>query len=95
MQRGQYLEGVLVKLFKFIEDLLKLQFNAKIEWSEYRDLTFEKGYIGRAFSEHETGIYICRQAEMLCTGKEASVDQNLLKEYRKHILQNLLSYSHT
>ena len=68
------MESILVKLFKFIESQLKLQFNTKIEGTEYRDLTFEKGYIGKVFSEHETGIYVCRQAEMLCTGKNAPVE---------------------
>ena len=95
LQRGTYLESILVKLFKFIEAQLKLAFNTKMEKTEYRNLTFEKGHIGKSCGEHETGIYVCRQAEMLCTGKQTLEEWNWLSGYRNHILQNLLSYSHT
>jgi Ulp1 family protease len=60
LKLNRYLENILVKVFKFIEEELKLNFHQKIEFSEYRDLTFEKGFDGATFKDHETGVFTCR-----------------------------------
>jgi Ulp1 family protease len=58
LKQYRHLENILVKAFKFVEDEVRLNFNQQIGNTSYKDLVFEKGYCGPAFSDHETGVFI-------------------------------------
>jgi hypothetical protein len=57
-----------------VEEELRANLGIRIEGTDYRDLTFDKMYEGPVFKDHETGVYICRQAEIIAEGKDARVE---------------------
>jgi hypothetical protein len=91
LAQSSKLEDLLYQLFRFLKAEMWQHDRRLIENTSWTDLHYVKASEHRRFPMHDSGVYVCRQAELLTGG--SGCEPELAGTYRRQIQETVLKVS--
>lgn len=88
LKQKQRIDELLAQLFRFLKAEMWLHDRKVIESTSWADFQCVKAFEYRRFSPHDTGVFICRQAELLTQQGECVPENSQV--YRRAIQDTVI-----